>query len=145
MFGKTLLTVTCALIPNVPPSLPLVPLGGQIRPSRSALSIPNPTCLCVLPSLCTRRRKTRCDTWHWHIVYNKNTFSGLRCDHLFVFVCRSLRFLPSSPQWNYAASCAVMFSRTRSSLHVGWVYSFFGFWLFTSLCLNSNRQGWFLK
>lgn len=42
-----------------------------------------------------------------------------------LFACRSLRFLRSSPQWNCAASCAVMFSRTQSSPHVGWVFTIY--------------------
>lgn len=64
----------CADLSISLPSLPLVLLGGPIRPSRSALSILSPTCLCALPSLCTRRRKTRCDAQH--NVYNRNTFLG---------------------------------------------------------------------
>lgn len=38
-----------------------------------------------------------------------------------VFMYRSPRFLLNSRRWNCAASCAVMFSRTPSLPHVGWV------------------------
>lgn len=105
------------------PSLPLVLLGGPIRPYQSARSIQSPTCLCVLPSLCTRRKKTRCVTRKQHNTYNRNILSGFWRDQLFVFVCRSPRFSLSSPQSSCAASCAVMSLRTRSSPHVGWVFT----------------------
>lgn len=38
-----------------------------------------------------------------------------------LFLPRSRRCLPNSPQWSFVASCAVVCSRTRSSPPVAWV------------------------